>query len=496
MIVIKLEFLAGRFHATPFGRNVNEAVTEWPPSSYRFLRAIIDVWKRKKSDISQDNIERLFELLASSTPVYSLPDARESKIAVYMNINDKNSNTKKRLIYDAFVAINPEDPVFLGWMNISLDDTQKLLLTDLLKKLNYFGRSESWIKATMVSDQKNIEWNCYPFEQQQNYNLRFEMEKVQVAIPVPKIDYAKNQISIKEKNKKKVERKIEWLEAFMLNTQDVIDARLSKPPALKYETYLRKRDCFNKSYVNKSLKAKEKINTVLYALDSKILPLVTETIKVSENVRTKLMGIYKIVADTSYISPKFSGKNQDGSFLTGHQHIYILPLDSDEDGRIDHILITCKEPFDGFELSALDKLTSLWQSDGKPDIRCVLIQLGSVEDINICKVGTTFKSVTPFVPTRHYRKGRGNYDQWLENEVKHEAKNHGLPEPVAVRKLEKLDLKGHSYYWLEFIRNRKEDSIRSGYGFEIEFSDPIPGPFSIGYGAHYGLGTFKPIKKE
>ena len=32
MTAVALRFLAGRFHATPWGHHVNEGVPEWPPS--------------------------------------------------------------------------------------------------------------------------------------------------------------------------------------------------------------------------------------------------------------------------------------------------------------------------------------------------------------------------------------------------------------------------------------------------------------------------------
>ncbi len=41
MIVLELRFPAGRFHATPWGRHVNEGAVEWPPSPWRLMRALI-----------------------------------------------------------------------------------------------------------------------------------------------------------------------------------------------------------------------------------------------------------------------------------------------------------------------------------------------------------------------------------------------------------------------------------------------------------------------
>ena len=51
--IIKLTFPAGRYHATPWGRHVNEGVPEWPPSPWRLLRALVAVWKRTCPDLSE-----------------------------------------------------------------------------------------------------------------------------------------------------------------------------------------------------------------------------------------------------------------------------------------------------------------------------------------------------------------------------------------------------------------------------------------------------------
>ena len=48
-----------------------------------------------------------------------------------------------------------------------------------------------------------------------------------------------------------------------------------------------------------------------------------------------------------------------------------------------------------------------------------------------------------------------------------------------------------SIHWMEFRRNRKEGRVRSGYGFRLEFKEPVPEPLALGYGCHFGLGQFR-----
>ena len=228
---------------------------------------------------------------------------------------------------------------------------------------------------------------------------------------------------------------------------------------------------------------------VEYALESKVPAAVTETLEVAERVRRKLMGIHaKLVGDPARVSQKFSGKDGAGKPLAGHRHAYILPLDRDGDGWLDHLVIAAREPLDRIERLALGRLESVWQPDGKPDIRFTPIQWGTLPDL--FPVATRLVSATPFVPPRHYRKGRGDFAEWLAAEVRREAANHGLPAPVKVRLLPALETSRRGVRWLEFRRNRKDDPAQIGYGFEIEFAEPVTGPVALGYGAHFGLGQF------
>src|SRR5436853_1557544 len=65
-VTIKLTFPAGRYHATPWGRHVNEGVPEWPPSPWRLLRALIAVWRRTCPEFSEAQIRRILETLVQS----------------------------------------------------------------------------------------------------------------------------------------------------------------------------------------------------------------------------------------------------------------------------------------------------------------------------------------------------------------------------------------------------------------------------------------------
>ncbi len=491
MLAIEVQFLTGRFHATPWGRNVNEGVPEWPPSPYRLIRALYDVWKRKFADWPEGRVESIFSVLASEPPIFELPKANASHTRSYLSEN-KEDITKKQLIFDAFVIVPRDTAVKIMWPNADLSPDKIKDLNEMLSMLSYLGRSESWVDAKVISETNGTKWNCAPeYCESSDKNL----EPVKVACPVALDEYEKNPYIVKAKKKKDKDREISWMDSFTVTTSKMLDSNLNVPPGLQFVTYLRMNDCFKVSKPVIPESDQTGYTGVIYALESKVTPSVRETIEVSERVHRKILGIYKrVVNDPENRSALFSGRDADGRPLRDHQHAYIFPVDNDQDGWLDHLIVVSKIPFSSEELTTLDRLDKVWQPKGRPDINFVPLKWGDHREMLDKIPGTRFASSTPFVPPRHYRKGRGEFMDWLAGEVRKEAVYHGLPEPVEVKPIVKLLLKnGRSIRWLEFRRSRKGDSRQIGYGFEIVFPEPVSGPIALGYGAHFGLGQFVPV---
>lgn len=237
---------------------------------------------------------------------------------------------------------------------------------------------------------------------------------------------------------------------------------------------------------------RESVTAVLFVLESEVRPDVIETLSVAERIRRKLMGIHKrVVGDPSKVSAKFSGKDLQGQRLFGHRHAFILPLDRDQDGRLDHLLVVCKEPFDLCERRTLGHLESVWQPDGYPDLRCTPILWGG--PLDVWPRARILRSATPFVPPRHYRKGRGELGSWLVAELRREAGYQSLPPLVRISRLPCLQVGARELPWIQFRRDRKDESARLGYGFELQFTEPPIGPVALGYACHFGLGLFVPV---
>jgi CRISPR-associated protein Csb2 len=483
MLLIELTFPAGRYHATAWGRHVNEGVPEWPPSPYRLVRALYDAWKRKRPEWEEVRVSSLLAAISSSAPLYRLPEATVSHTRSFLSKNEEDPQSKT-LVFDGFVVLSPRSTVLIGWPDTALALRASEDLDELLSLLNYLGRSESWITARLVSGVSAVEWNCFP---ETHASDASEVETVPVATPTPQDEYRPIEIG-----RGRAARQLSWMEALTTGTDVIQKSGWSHPPAMRYTDYLRPTGCLEPTVAAGGTRSTAEMHSVLYAFDSKVLPQVTETIVIGEHVRRGLMSKHKELVGAQNVSFRFSGKSLQGEPIRepirGHQHAFYLPLDRDGDGRLDHVLVYCQTPFQGLEVVALDRLRSLWQSGGRPALRCIPVQWNAGPS-----EAKVFVSTTPFVPPRHAKFKRDDFETWIRTEVARECANHGLPTPVKVSGVRELALSGgRSVRWFEFRRNRKDDPVRSGYGLRIEFNQEIKLPLALGYGCHFGLGQFRP----
>lgn len=463
MTSIRLRFPASRYHATPWGRHVNEGVPEWPPSPYRLLRALYDTWKRKCSHLSEPEIADLLGALAREEPRFVLPRAVASHTRSYLSSNSEDP-TEKSLIFDAFVAFDKTSCCYLNWPTVHLTDEQQRTLSDLLRNLNYLGRSESWIEAELYSGVPDGPHRCEPA-----HATEISGEAVPVACALSPADY---------------DGKRPWLDALTVSTTELLKSRRSAPPLLKTVRYVRPENAIEIDPAPATARVDQSVNAVLLGLDCTVLPLVTATIEVAEQIRVRLMGAHKMIkGDPADVSPVFSGKD-NGHKRLDHGHVFILPL-ANEKARIDRVLLLSKAPFTRDELGAIRCVRRLWRSDGP--VRCVIVWHGAADSDTIRRRASTVVSTTPFVTARHWRRGR-DLGQFLEDEIRRECRNHGMLEPRVVEPMSRPY--GGNFECVEFRRNRREEPPRAGYAFRLVFGSPQLVPFSLGYGCHFGLGQF------
>lgn len=487
MIAIKMRFLTGRFHATPWGHHVNEGVVEYPPSLWRFLRSLVAVFHRTAPEnVDEASLRRIIEAL-SDAPEFDLPQASVSHTRHY---DQANSSVK---FFDTFVSLNPKDEIVWIWQHTELNETDWDNLAKLLRNLGTFGRSESWCEAELIEGYSK-EPNSKPVS-----SGKFMPGKETIRLLMPN-----------EKGEK-------LLETLKVETSKMRKNKQLEPNGSRWITYERDSNLLTpKRIAPQKISKPQEITVARFALAANILPLVTKSLPFAELARRCLIRSRGFNTEHSEV---ITGKTICGKPLFGHQHAHYLPTDEDGDGRIDHLTLYAPQGFKRDEIEAISEMSSISWRESRTGIRLILTGLGNPSDFAagkncapIFQKTTRFRSVTPFSLPYYPTRGNGKPPRpkdLPEGQLRRELRKRGLPEPVKVtptkgffehsEAFENIVEKTPRFRWLEFAHRRFKGDRGNGLaGFEIEFApedlDKINQVLTLGFGSHFGLGLFLPVK--
>ncbi len=504
MLAIAFRFLAGRYHATPWGRHVNEADVEWPPAPWRILRGLIATWHRKADheQYPEPVLERLVDKMARTLPVYQLPPAIRAHSRHYMPVREGKQD-RPALIFDAFVCLKPAERLVAAWPDTELAPDERPLLEALLRDIGFLGRAESWVEASLL-DEWGGEPNCRSSELAVDTETGEALEPVRLIAPIPVQDYAiwraetVAAYGLHAKILKKPQKQIlttlpeRLIDALRLETGDIQQAGWSCPPGARFVTYQRPYGCFtpqSRPRMRTLKRWSHGITTVRFALAGKPLPRIENAVRIGELVRIAAM----------YKANRLTGTNDVPAVLSGHDmptdnrhgHAFYLPEDADDDGFIDHILIHAGNGLSGAALRALDRITRLWTQDGD-EWQVLLEQYGAISDIvgsSYAGTALEWRSATPYLHPWFRKKSFT-----VEDQIRRECRERGLPEP-EVEPLSEIPVKGRGRRPVNFHRFRNKRGLvqpdRQGSFWRMVFPEEITGPLALGFGCHYGLGLFQ-----
>lgn len=517
MTILELRFPAGRYHATPWGRHVNEGAVEWPPSPWRLLRSLIATWYLKaRGDVTEEVLRRLMASLSSQLPQFHLPPATNGHTRHYMPIvSGKNEKTTK--IFDTFIQVATTDAVLIAW-DQELPEDQLSALRLLAGRLGYFGRAESLVEAQVRDDIAAIRVNARPMEEDEDISK--ETVLVRLLVPQSPAEYEiwRNEFMAVNGTSKKAafrgspgktvqapEIPADLFKALHADTGDLQAAGWNLPPGATYLNYVRSSKAF--SPAARIRKPSTKQPTVArYAVVSTVAPRITQAVSVADRVHKSLCSFLPKDSPSAQV---FSGKDADGKPLPGHKHAHIFCEANGPRDAITHITVTATMEFDENARQALRQLNKVWGHD-QHDIRLVLIGLGSPETFPDCKLfgsSKVWRSATPFVSTRYgkiHKNGTPKFDS--TNNVQIGSASHDLQRlltievktqgAVVTKEKEVVLSSGKTLRCLQYQTRRSEGNGSRGNGdsgsFTIEFSEEISGPLALGYGSHFGLGLFVP----
>lgn len=491
MLILSFRFLSGRYQAMPWGHLVSEGVVEWPPSPWRILRALVTAFHRGPvAGATSEQLDALVDKLAVELPVYRLPSATAAQPRSFPPLHDRKSAE----IEGTSLQVEQGALLQICWRSLELLGPELQLLSMLLGRLCQLGGSDARVEADLVTEMPG-EPNIIPADEALAATGPHDLVRLlapadlsarQPGLPIGHLSSALSAESGSPSQKSR-----------------------SRPPGSRWVTYSRPRGLLAVTTALERSSATEKLPTVArYALVSSVLPELTDALSLAETVRTALLDYAQ--------EPIFTGRDEAGNRLPGHQQAFILPeANNPAQATITHVTVFASPGIDAPARRALDRLVAVWGRDGH-HIQLVLLGLGQPEDFagsqaedGQCPLfgpARRWVSSTPFVATRHPEvtsSGLPRLDSdglqigSPEHDLRRLLQEHGAGAALlGVERTEGRLLGGKMVRWLAFHTVRKSGEERrgagTGCGFRLTFAEPVAGPLAVGFGAHLGLGQLVP----
>ena len=487
MLAIKFAFTANRYHATQWGRQVNEGVPEWPPSPWRILRGIVATWRRTLPELSSERVVPIVEKLASEYPKFHLPLASTGHTRHFMPFTE-GKRERTTLVIDSFVAIGTNEPMFAVWPDNRIESGSAggpiyhFAETCPIWAGPSPGSKHRWLRSTRRSNSYALESGSLP---------QGDWEITRTLAP-------RTPIKLKDLE----------VESSTLRRGGRID-----PEGAQWWPYVRKADCFT------AHRAVRRQRTVDAARGQQLSASLWQAIHFrSRPTRLRWGELARKSAMAKYgrqnegrKSEMLSGKDGAGKPLRGHRHAFYVPTDEDGDGRLDHLTVWIPGRLDEREFRAIVSVNTLNPGRQREPVQVVYQAHGREEDFDavspLFRRSRHWRSLTPYVLTRHVKfRGPKNEKRMVdgpEEQIRRELSQKFPDGPglVDVRILEPRDSikpiqegRSSGFRPFDFYRYRRVGSNGGGaFSFELEFEEEVCGPLLLGFSCHYGLGIFVPV---
>jgi CRISPR-associated protein Csb2 len=517
MLHIKFRFPGGRYHATPWGHHVNEGLVEWPPSPWRLARAFIATAFSKLDlpDPVPENhpLRRLTAALSGALPSYSLPPASGTHSRHYMPLAvlDKGKE-KTTMVLDTCAAVGDGELV-VAWP-VDLDEECLALLQDILGRMSYLGRAESWVEAERLPSGQPFTPNCTPDDGspvprgQEQYSLLasvpsaeyaawFEMQCVEVLqdLPAPTEGKIISAAQAKARDKALAPFPPDAFACLLCDSVWLQSHGWSQPPGSRRVLYRRPADALQvaRPAVQARRSQCQPVEAVLLALASNhkrsVLPLFSRCLPQAEMLHRALVRLCG--------EPVFTGCDDAGQPLSGHRHMHVLPLSIDHPGHLDHILLWAPMGIPDAAQQTLGDLRHLWTKGQDVPLFVSEVGRGSLAGFanlagDLITPSKVWESRTPFVPPRFVKKTGANT---MEGQIQAELVSRNLPKAEEIAVWSRDEWEQHKFH--QFVRTRRSQAKAPprdfALGIRLTFATTISGPLCLGYASHFGLGLFAAV---
>lgn len=462
---LQVQFPWGRYHATPWGRNVNEGHPEWPLSPWRILRALFAAWKTRCAHLRAEDVEAALSKLARP-PTLHVPAMKPAHLRHYMPQIGHRSIGKPdtTMTFDTFASFDSRAPILVEW-DADLASGPRRALAEMAAALSYLGRSESICDAELVhrdGHSELVSWRPAAAEDRTDAELLCARQSFEMS-------------------------------DLLQSPDDVRKSGRLIPTGSRLVPY-RRADSEQVAITAGSWRPT--YSAVRLAVHPRPRPVIADAVAVGELLRRAALKKHGVPSES------LSGKTPSGTRrVDGHQHAHYLALarghGASAGGSIDSLIVWAPGQLDGAEFAALARVQWLRagrSAPGVPDFAVAVAGVGDVRDIAPEVVGPSRRWVshTPFAPGRHDR--RLEWVRHVEVEIKRElCVFRDFPAPASVAVIPG-DVRRYRRYRLP-PKETMATSRRAAM-VEVQFEHPVEGPISLGALSHFGLGLFLPDDDE
>lgn len=479
---LAFRFPLGRYHANPWDRAVNEGASEWPPSPWRILRALVATWHTRWPELPADEFDALLSALAEP-PSYKTPRADTGHIRHYLpDLDHRRAETGHTdLTLDPFLTLDKDMEVRVRW-DADLDAGQRETLAKLAELIPYLGRSESVCEARLLSPDEDEE----PDGTWWQHSSAADTSKKRTRLLAPTRPFTRAVLEV--------------------STAEVRKQKRTLPPGtewISYATRDRHKSTQERRHTAPRRKAADRPTTIRFAVIGRAPVQITNGVLVADEAHRVAAKLLEKAGIPDVRRMEIMGTR---GARTDHTHAHWIPLgDVEKTAEVVQNLIVFVpnglEPNEIGTLLTIGKLSGArgggdggYEVRGFPEQRLLFQSAGQLADVAPELVArsraTRWRSVTPYLPVRHPHLDRETPGEFLAADVTRELRNHGLPEPSRVTTAEPTAGRVN-----QFRRYRMKERLahsRPGTGLALEFESPVTGPLLLGQLSHFGFGIFAP----
>lgn len=539
-VVISIQFLTGRYHGTPWDKQVNEGAVEWPPSPWRILRSLVAAYYRSIERADRREMLALMTALVECPPSYVLPEVTAAHTRHFMPLWKEGKSVTTKVLDTFFAlpggALSDRAVVQVVWETLELDPGLLGLLEELCESVSYLGRAESWVEMRVSAvEATSLKPNAIKIPA----GSRCDDPIVKVLVPLNEADRsvflaAMAMVPNVSKGRGRWTAPRDVLEMLELDVGVLHQEGWHGIPGSRWALYGMSKPGRSMGRSGDRVEESEREKPVMarFALSGKVLPRVTMALSVGERFHQALMVWSGDEEGRS--AQEFAGRDEAGlPMMADHDHAWYLPECNDR-GEIVSLVVYARGGFGMGALRGLRGVEKVWGSEGF-DIWTDLVSLGAVDEgvRGVMGKSAVWRSLTPFVLTRFPKIDRrgnakliagtgfqadGAADQALRllRQLRSE-----LDDIDGVRsadgewlvwscgngeELLRVRVAGcgildegqetQRYPAARFRRVRSHGqgvkSVGAGVWVEVRFAVAVVGPIALGYGAHFGLGVLVP----